>query len=469
MATEYVKRVGTVGRKDLEETAIVQALLSLFVGGVNGASAAAWSLREKILEQLLHSRLVSTMAPWCVKLTFESLFGPGTSPRVQCSGCEFAKRFVECSEMAILEPVKALMLQALSKTLRQTISSGNNNDAVSGNPATLVRLTSLSSAGLVQLASRSPSLFGADLELPNMMFDLLVSSRNELRASAQEALSSLVEAYVVSSPPHILATLRTQLLTRATQDDYRVRLCALTWLGKLYPFEDPAVRHTCMDLSSDPRQEVRKLAEIGLKLKLKSESLSADSTDTTERKVSGLLKNLNSSQQFRRGTPPSTSTMVRFLMSKPTISHTRTRAEMLNAVSMTRTLEFVQKCLLYQVEETKEDVPEEAVLMCADLVSLAIGSDVSQIGATQLLRVAASSLAKLVELFPDVVGKRYASDENVKRLETWLSEPNQDLREGASRVLLLVAQWIEESALRALLERMLFVTLDRVEQDNAKS
>ena len=79
-----------------------------------------------------------------------------------------------------------------------------------------------------------------------------------------------------------------------------------------------------------------------------------------------------------------------------------TRAEMLNAVSMTRTLEFVQKCLLYQVEETKDEVPEEAVLMCADLVSLAIGSDVSQIGATQLLRVAASSLAKLVELFPDV-------------------------------------------------------------------
>ena len=82
---------------------------------------------------------------------------------------------------------------------------------------------------------------------------------------------------------------------------------------------------------------------------------------------------------------------------------------MLNAVSMTRTLEFVQKCLLYQVEETKDEVPEEAVLMCADLVSLAIGSDVSQIGATQLLRVAASSLAKLVELFPDVVGKRYGA------------------------------------------------------------
>ena len=84
---------------------------------------------------------------------------------------------------------------------------------------------------------------------------------------------------------------------------------------------------------------------------------------------------------------------------------------MLNAVSMTRTLEFVQKCLLYQVEETKEDVPEEAVLMCADLVSLAIGSDVSQIGATQLLRVAASSLAKLVELFPGKYSSKGAARE----------------------------------------------------------
>lgn len=50
-------------------------------------------------------------------------------------------------------------------------------------------------------------------------------------------------------------------------------------------------------------------------------------------------------------------------------------------------------------------------------MSLAIGSDVSQAGATTLLRTAASSLAKLIELFPNTVGQRYASKENVSRLE----------------------------------------------------
>jgi hypothetical protein len=82
IAVEYVKRVGTQGRKDLEEKNVIQSLLSLFVGGNGGGGnnilPASWQLRGKILEQLLHSRIVCDMAPWCVKLIFESLFGPGT-------------------------------------------------------------------------------------------------------------------------------------------------------------------------------------------------------------------------------------------------------------------------------------------------------------------------------------------------------------------------------------------------------
>ena len=119
-------------------------------------------------------------------------------------------------------------------------------------------------------------------------------------------------------------------------------------------------------------------------------------------------------------------------------------------MSLKHALNFVKQCLEYQVNSNKEDennIPEDAILAAADLVSLAIGSDVSQTGATQLLRCAATTLARLVELFPDVVGKRYASEDNVARLETWLSEPNRDLREGASRVLLLVAKWINTQAL----------------------
>ena len=64
--------------KDLEEKSVVQSLLSLFVGGNKNNLPASWQLRGKILEQLLHSRIVCDMAPWCVKLIFESLFGPGT-------------------------------------------------------------------------------------------------------------------------------------------------------------------------------------------------------------------------------------------------------------------------------------------------------------------------------------------------------------------------------------------------------
>ena len=63
------------------------------------------------------------MNAWCVKLTFESLFGAGTTTRVQMSGCKLARRFVETAEDAVLAPVKPLMLQALMKLFRQCIES----------------------------------------------------------------------------------------------------------------------------------------------------------------------------------------------------------------------------------------------------------------------------------------------------------------------------------------------------------
>ena len=176
-------------------------------------------------------------------------------------------------------------------------------------------MTSMSSAGLVSLAGRSPGLFGRDLELPDMMFELLSSGENELRASAQEALSSLVEAYVVSATPDVLERLRTKLLVRSNEEDFRVRSCALTWLGRLYPFEDPAVRYVCMELSSDPRQEVRRLATNGLILSTTTVAASSSSVDGGETKSrNNLLTSSDKVSQFRRGKPPSTSDMIRFLM-----------------------------------------------------------------------------------------------------------------------------------------------------------
>ena len=84
-------------------------------------------------------------------------------------------------------------------------------------------------------------------------------------ASAQ-ALSSLVEAYAASSPQSLLEQLRKQLIGYSADSNYRVRLCALRWLCKLYPFSDPSVRFACIQMASDPRQEIRRFAVQGLTL-----------------------------------------------------------------------------------------------------------------------------------------------------------------------------------------------------------
>ena len=127
------------------------------------------------------------------------------------------------------------------------------------------------------------------------------------------------------------------------QDDYRVRLYALTWLGQLYSFDDPGVRYCCIELASDHRQEVRKLARKGLTMPKHPKH------------------------------PPTTATMVSHLMGKTTLGGA-SRARSLNAVSLTHALDFMMQVLLHDVADEKVDqvstaVSTASVLMCADLVS----------------------------------------------------------------------------------------------------
>ena len=495
MAQEYAKRAfGSVGRSDLEDLPVVQALLSLFIGGnhlsekrltEDSRSPASWALRAKILDQLLNSRLVVSMNAWCVKLTFESFFGAGTTIRVKTSGCQFARRFIEMAEESVLSPVKPLMLQALMKLFRQCIENELvQADAPStaltgkGDLKQVLLLTSVTSSALVALASRAPELFGSNLELPNALFQLLVSSQNELRASAQEALSSLVEAYVTSSPTSILEQLRNSLLKHAIDDNYRVRLCALRWLRKLYPYSDPSVLFACIQMASDPRQEVRRLAVQGLQLPKFTQS-SKYYKDTTSANVLLRSRSGGDSQNYAL---PKAGDMIAFLASPDSTENktnsatytfsSQSRAMTLDAVSLMRAIQLMQGILEYEYDALKNTsdsqasssglATNEAIIGCADLVSLAIESDVAQQGATQLLRTAASSLARIIELFPDLIGQRFSSVENLTRMEAWLSEPNRSLRDGAARVLMLVARWVKKHTLSELLERMLAKTLDRV-------
>ena len=184
IAQEYLKRMGSVGRHDLEEKAVVQALLSLFVGGHRGSLPCAWALRAKILAQLLHSQLVCTMAPWCVKLTFESLFGPGTTRKVQCAGCEFAKRFVESATDLVLAPVKALLLQALTKMFHQSIGGGSSSGG--GGGAAGRGAMSASDAGVQGL----PRLYvvNGEKEIVRSEGDLFVDRARRLGVDATHAV-----------------------------------------------------------------------------------------------------------------------------------------------------------------------------------------------------------------------------------------------------------------------------------------
>ena len=69
-------------------------------------------------------------------------------------------------------------------------------------------------------------------------------------------------------------------------------------------------------------------------------------------------------------------------------------------------------------------------------------------------------MGDLAEVVPDMVGPSFSDDASIRRLKSWLSNTNEDLRTAAARVLKLTVKFIPEESMLKLVEYLLERAVD---------
>jgi proteasome component ECM29 len=431
------------GRPELEEPTLVRALLQMCVGDMAQSNKAKGSVRKavgqalklRILEDLLRSRVCAQESALCVKVVFDCLYGTGTTPKHRIAGIRLCKWCFESSSDASLNVTAPLLSSGVQKTLVGLI--GNSADQESR------RLREYCYSALSVLAPRKPVLFSGNLELPLMCFEGLLENDNEFRASAQEALSGLAAAYAHSSP-EILEKLMAMLLKYAESKEYRARLCSVQMATRIFQADHVPTRYLCMMLSADARQEVRFAALKGIFGFRKGAAVEGEGHGSEEDSSSGQMADF--------------CKLVGYLESKD-------RLRQLRALEMSQSFKYIGKCFQGYLKTTdgkveKNEDLKQAVTAYASSLNFGLESDPAAAGASELFCQAALCVGDLAEVVPEMVGPSFSDDASIRRLKSWLSNTNEDLRTAAARVLKLTVKFIPAESMEQLVEYLLERAVD---------
>ncbi len=226
------------------------------------------------------------------------IFAPYNAHDVVCfcaPGVTFAQVFAHATaDQLTVQVAKAIFPSFLKMlvTLKKDISTFETDPAkagatsAAGAQATGERYRKLKGtlfAVMGALAARHPVLVNSSAQLAKLFFGALSASNEgpdadeDIRQSIMDGLHSLRTAYRTMSPA-VAEELRTCLLALADDvaTDRRVRVRALQWLNRLFPFSDVACRYACVVHSVNSPNDVRDEALKGLELSNEFDSVDYD-------------------------------------------------------------------------------------------------------------------------------------------------------------------------------------------------
>ncbi|KAL6762246.1 proteasome stabiliser-domain-containing protein [Haematococcus lacustris] len=281
---------GNKPQVDLEaDTQLLHALYALFLGTVASEQAGAAVSGGVVAGGALLTDIAGVAAPSTGAQTRPdaivqpaSVPGGAGSARLRLQGTEFA---VWVSKHAASHQLKAMapaILQGLLRTLDTSGSGSGQADPASPAPAppgtgggggggpaatdaTSLTLRGFAYQALGSLATRVPDSLQARMDIAQRFFTALADEPSGLRATVAEAAACLAAAFKSPSPA-LAEELGELLLTSITSPKDAVRLCAVQWANRLFPFNTVQARWLCVLAAGDSKLEVREEAARGLRL-----------------------------------------------------------------------------------------------------------------------------------------------------------------------------------------------------------
>jgi proteasome component ECM29 len=421
-------------RPELENIPLVTLLLRMCIGDLPQAKSspnlvrtpAGQTMKLKILEDLLRSRVCASQSTLCVKVIYDCLYGTGSTAKHKLGGVRLCKWCFETASDESLDAIAPLLSQGIQKMLFALLESGRDADSR--------KLREYCYSCLSVLAPKKPTLFSGNLDLPRMCFEGLLENDNEFRASAQEALSGLADAYI-HSPPEIQTELMDMLLKYAESPEYRARLCSVQVATRVFPADHVPTRYLCMLLSADTRPEVRSVACRGLE-------------------VMGRAKQKAGGLDGAKGTR-----LIADFVSMVMYLDEGSRLKQLRALEMASCFKYLGAAFEHSQADAKTaavtPLNEQAVNTYAKALNFGLEADPAAAGASTLFYRATCCVGDLAKIVPDIVGPSFSDEKSITRLKSWLSNTNEDLRTAASRVLKYTVNYIPDEALLTLVDYLL--------------
>ncbi|KAK9810293.1 hypothetical protein WJX72_008148 [[Myrmecia] bisecta] len=248
---------------DLEDKALVDKLFALFHGrtdeGLDDDAKvvpAGPLLQARLVSLFTKSITAANCFPATVQAIFACVYGPQSTLRLKQSGMEFAVWVFKHASDEQLKPMAPATLQGLLRIL------DDESLKTVDNPTLTLRGFTYQAVG--QLAQRVPTLFQNDTDIAARFFAALSWEPPGVRASVQEAVSTLATSYT-GCTGEAAAKIEGLLLDSIASPQEASRLCAVQWAVRLFPFDHLPARYICILGAGDHKLEIREGALKGLK------------------------------------------------------------------------------------------------------------------------------------------------------------------------------------------------------------
>ncbi|GAB4815511.1 hypothetical protein N2152v2_002557 [Parachlorella kessleri] len=261
------KRCGVDSNKpavDLESHELVERLYELFHGTLDDATLpeqerrapAGVALRSRLLGLFSKSVAAANCFPHTLTAITTCLYGAGTTPRLRQQGMELAVWVFKHSAPQQLEPAAPAILEGCLNLL--------DTESTRGQDTVSLTLRGFTYQAIGQLAQCQPQAFAGRTDIAERFFTALASEPAGVRATVQESVSALGGAFK-GSQGDVLDAVRQLLLEGVSHPQEVVRMAALQWALKLFPFQDVHARYICILGAADTRFSIAEAALDGLK------------------------------------------------------------------------------------------------------------------------------------------------------------------------------------------------------------
>eukprot|EP01083_Nonionella_stella_P197290 725502_1 len=252
---------------DLNNVDLVGRLMRFFLGSQPTTSApptasqcrpANPQQRLAVMAWLLRSEKAANSFPLTLRILFECLFGKNSFSRLKSLGLDFANWIIsKAGDSQISGPIARIIKDGIEKLVKDEPSGVTSADAA--------RMRESAYSTLGRLSERRPmrELWIRDLKIVDFLFVRLASEGPATLPGVHAALSAFAAAYE-GARADVKREMKAKLLETVENSEIpRVRVSALSWLTRLFPFSDCDVRLACLMNCNDSNEQVRSEARHG--------------------------------------------------------------------------------------------------------------------------------------------------------------------------------------------------------------